>query len=285
MDFIRSLKNDIGAHLGPLPRETASPFPVQTIGYMPEKRTDVRLVFKSYNFSFILQGGGFFRYRERLWPVSAPCVLTQWPGQEMYYGPEGSWEEVFIIYDAALMPALASRGFIAEGRPFWPVSRPDALQGHLQLLARSVETLAEPFGADRVDLACEMLILESLSRRSSVRESREEQAVRAVENRMRLDPCQDFDIDALAHENGMHPATFRRKWNSLNSLPPGRFLARLRIHAACRMLVETSLTVSEIASAVRIDAPLYFSRCSTREIGCAATAYRRRYRTAQLFSA
>lgn len=56
-----------------------------------------------------------------------------------------------------------------------------------------------------------------------------------------------------------------------------KYLICKRIEAACRLLEETSLTVSEIAEKVGMGDVYYFSRIFSREKGCSPMKYRKAY--------
>lgn len=58
---------------------------------------------------------------------------------------------------------------------------------------------------------------------------------------------------------------------------PAMYLRDLRLERAKSLLVRTGLTVQEIASAVGYEDPLYFSRVFSEYIGCAPSAYRKRF--------
>jgi AraC family transcriptional regulator of arabinose operon len=89
----------------------------------------------------------------------------------------------------------------------------------------------------------------------------------------------DIDFGALANSHGMHPAAFRRRWMHEIGIPPARYLMHQRIKEACRLLVETSMPVGEIAGLLRFEDPLYFSRKFRSVSGLTATEYRRRYQS------
>lgn len=56
-----------------------------------------------------------------------------------------------------------------------------------------------------------------------------------------------------------------------------KYLISYRLNAACRLLVETPLSVSEISEAVGMGDVYYFSRIFKREKGCTPTQYRKAY--------
>ena len=55
-------------HLGQLPRRMDAGLPIHSILLDAHKTTHVRQTFASFNFSFILSGGGSFTFRGQTWP-------------------------------------------------------------------------------------------------------------------------------------------------------------------------------------------------------------------------
>jgi len=95
--------DDFIMHLAPLPRRFPGGLPVQSVGYMSKKSQKVQNTFSSCNFSLILSGSGVYNFRGERIEVKAPCVITQWSGEPMDYGPlpGGTWEELYIIYKSS----------------------------------------------------------------------------------------------------------------------------------------------------------------------------------------
>ncbi|MDZ4200290.1 MAG: helix-turn-helix transcriptional regulator [Kiritimatiellia bacterium] len=81
----------------------------------------------------------------------------------------------------------------------------------------------------------------------------------------------------IARRHGLSAATFRRYWNRYVQLPPARYVMTLRMREARRLLVETDLTVAEVAEQVGFEDPLYFSRSFRRLTGVPPSHYRARY--------
>lgn len=68
-------------------------------------------------------------------------------------------------------------------------------------------------------------------------------------------------------------------WNEYVNEPPARYVGILRIRETQRLLVETELSVAEIAQRTGFGDPLYFSRCFRRITGLPPTHYRSRFPT------
>lgn len=278
MDFISSHFQ----HVGQLPRRFPSMSSVDSVGYIPHKKNWIRHRFTTYNFSFILSGGGDYWREGMRWAVRAPCVITQSPGLLMEYGACGEWtewEELYLIYDQRRIPALEQMGLIRRDVPVWNIRDTGPTRIRLQELVHL--EAAGPMGgfADRLDRLCELMVLESILGESQAPIDPETQAIHAIRDRVKRDFRTALDFDALARQHGLSASTFRRRWAENVGVPPARYAMRLKMEEACRLLVETRLKVSEISAATGFSDPLYFSRCFSRETGTTAMEYRRDHQT------
>ena len=69
-----------------------------------------------------------------------------------------------------------------------------------------------------------------------------------------------------------------RRFKRLFQLTPQQFLLRVRLNAACQMLVSTDRNVLQIALSTGFYDHSYFTRHFRRQMGTTPTAYRRKYR-------
>jgi AraC-like DNA-binding protein len=274
-------------HVGHLPRRFPSALPVDNIGYVPRKTSWVRFEFSTYNFSFILSGEGEYWHEGRCWPVRAPCVITQAPGLSLEYGPtgeRGEWEELYLIYNRSRIPVLEKRGLIRREIPAWNIKDIGPTRARLLELSRAGDGGRESGFADRVDRLCELMVMESILGETSGSVTREERAILEIRSGVEADLHGDHDFDALARRHGLSASTFRRYWATLVGVPPARYVMRLKIGEACRLLVETRMKIGEIAEAVGFNDPLYFSRRFRMETGVAAAEYRESHAAPLSFS-
>ncbi|MES2309699.1 MAG: AraC family transcriptional regulator, partial [Verrucomicrobiota bacterium] len=87
-------------HWSPYQRLHPSPFPLMGCAFVKNKDHEIRRAFNTCNFSLILRGRGEFRRAGKIWKVESPCVITQWPGEFVQYGPSvlETWSELYFIY-------------------------------------------------------------------------------------------------------------------------------------------------------------------------------------------
>lgn len=276
-------------HWGPIPRRFPARFRLQTVGCLPRKQEWVKRSFGTVNFSLILNGGGEYHAAGRQWEVRAPCIITQWPGEPLRYGPTGgsqSWDEIYLIFHPGQEEAFREAGFLCASRPAWRIRQFESVGRLIDQLLDLSRTPTREGAADRVDRLAEGLLLESLLGEPGNDSDPAARAVLQLRRRIREQPSLQPDWEAEATRNGIAPATFRRHWQRLVGDSPNRYLTAVRMREARRLLVETRLPVATIAEQVGYEDPLYFSRRFREQVGVTARDYRREHqrRDAILFA-
>jgi len=270
-------------HWAAFTRRHPSAFSVVNTDFLAAKDHWVRTAFSTCNFSFILRGRGEWRRAGRIWAVEAPCVITQWPGEYVEYGPvtlpEGTWDELYLTYPAETKARFEAVRLLDPDRPVWPILDPAAVRMQARALHELSRAPDPSMMADRVDRVCERLILESwLAPGRRAAPPGGTATVRAIAEELRTrfaDP--ELCPEQVAGERGWSASTFRRRWAEAMPESPGRTLMSHRIQAACRLLVETALPVYEVATRSGFTDEYYFSRRFRLEQGMSPREYRRHY--------
>ncbi len=265
-------------HLAQMPRQFDLLPKVLGIGYMSAKTSWVHNEFNTFNYSFILRGGGRYRKDGREWEVVAPCVITQWPQVYLEYGPVEPWtfwEELFIMYRPEHLERIHAAHLADPDRPVWPIRQFGRLIQKVAELEQLLRDTPDTGLADRIDQVCLALVMESLLAAAQAPAANvHEEAIRAIRQYVRKHCLEAVDFQRLASERGLSGTSFRRYWTRYVGISPARYLMRLRLRESCRLLVETSLTIAEVAQRVQFSDPLYFSRKFHKEMGVAPTRYR-----------
>ena len=249
--------------------------PVSTIGFVPQKKERVIKTFESFNFSFILEGSGTYMYKGKCFEVSAPCVIVQWPGEPMDYGPDKSWYEVYFIYGPEAGEALKQKGFFRSGQVLWHISDPARVQ---KLLAELDTALRETsLNPDRIDYICEGMIMESLLAKSQAPADADERKIRQIKTYVQQHLTTRHDFAELARRYGMSLTTFRRRWLEYTGIPPAKYQSQLLIREACRLLIEKNISIGEVAAMLNFEDPYYFSKKFHKETGLTPSRYRKQH--------
>ena len=261
-------------HIAPVPRRFNPRFQVDTIGYIPVKSVAVDGCFNTCNFSFILSGHGTYLYDGRSWPVEAPCVITQWPGHKYLYGPETTWEELYLIFSPSYREIFETNSFYSPHKPIWYIRNSTPIRNKVQEMLGLMKNIYGESVADRLDMFCESMIIDSIVHEAPPPLSENEAIIRRIRAYVRKNFIACHDFDELALQNGISPSSFRRHWKHYVGFSPAKYLMRLKIREACRLLVETNNPIGKIAGILKFDDPLYFSRKFHREMGMTASEYR-----------
>ncbi|MFA6960437.1 MAG: AraC family transcriptional regulator [Opitutaceae bacterium] len=259
-------------------RRFPASFPLASANFIVGKNDWIHRTFDTCNFSLILKGRGQFHRLGVTHEVIAPCVITQWPGERLDYGPDlpnTTWDEFYLIYGASLMPRFETMGLVDRNRPMWSINDPVRVRALIDEFATLANSANPEHIIDRVDRIAEQIIVETLLGPDTTPVAGD--IIDRLIANIRKNFAEDIDFDAVAARQGMSRATFRRRWTERISIPPARYLQELRMREACRLLAETNRPIHEVARAVGFADEFYFSRRFHCEHGIPPARYRKTY--------
>lgn len=102
-----------------------------------------------------------------------------------------------------------------------------------------------------------------------------EMAVERAIDTMRSDLSEQLTVDDMARAAMFSKFHFTRVFARVTGVSPGRFLSAMRLQAAKRMLITTSLNVTDISIRVGYNSVGTFSTRFTRSVGLSPTMFRR----------
>lgn len=261
--------DETSIHLGNEPRRFPGLLPVWHVYWLPGKRQRIRHTYQTCNCSLLLAGSGVYRHGDAWLPVRAPCVLTQWRGQPVDYGPDATWDEFAVRYAGNHADAVARIIGYEPREPVYPVAWTAASRAAWGLLTALLAT--DPRAdVDRFDRAVECLLLSLRERR------RDRDPVAIAEDLLSADLAAPGDLDAVAGQLGISTAHLRRLWRARHDCAPGVWRERRRLAEACRLLLDHDLAIGAVAAAVGYHDPLYFSRRFRLATGVSPSRWRDR---------
>ena len=87
-----------------------------------------------------------------------------------------------------------------------------------------------------------------------------------------------FSIKELSEMIGLSPVQFTRRFQKAFRMSPSDFIRTLRIRKAARLLLDTDLTLDQIAGRCGYDNGFYLSRVFSRHMGMSPSNYRKQNR-------
>jgi AraC-like DNA-binding protein len=275
-------------HWLPCERYRPAPFRLVISNFLKSKNYWIRRTFDSCNFSLILRGCGEYLRDGKLWTIKAPCMITQWPGEVLQYGPHnapsGTWDELYLVYDRDTRSRFEAARLIDPALPVWPIHNFQVVLETAEALARVSRAQDWEQMADRADRLAELFILDTWQGALRFKECGPEyETVQSIfcEMRGRLDDPL-LSPEALASHRGWSVAQLRRHWNAVMPESPARTLQSLRMQKACRLLAESATPIHEIAARTGFADEFYFSRRFSQTQGMSPRAYRQLYYQSEL---
>ncbi|AKJ09404.1 AraC family transcriptional regulator [Streptomyces incarnatus] len=104
--------------------------------------------------------------------------------------------------------------------------------------------------------------------------------LREVQRWITEHPAGDLTVDALAARARLSPRHFARAFREETGMTPGRYVDRVRLEHARRLLEDTTDNIEEVARASGYGTPEAMRRAFTRTLGTAPAEYRRRFHPA-----
>ncbi|MET8955025.1 GlxA family transcriptional regulator [Streptomyces sp. NPDC004393] len=104
--------------------------------------------------------------------------------------------------------------------------------------------------------------------------------LREVQQWITEHPADDLSVESLATRCRLSPRHFARAFRAETGLSPGRYVDRVRLEHARRLLEDTGDGVQEISRASGYGTPEAMRRAFLKALGAAPAEYRRRFRPA-----
>ncbi|MDI3385417.1 GlxA family transcriptional regulator [Streptomyces sp. B-S-A8] len=103
--------------------------------------------------------------------------------------------------------------------------------------------------------------------------------LREVQQWITEHPASDLSVSALAERARLSPRHFARAFRAETGTTPGRYVDRVRLEHARRLLEDSADGVEEISRACGYGTPEAMRRAFVRNLGTGPAEYRRRFRT------
>lgn len=262
--------------------DTSSPGLLSLAGVSQERQNPPILgmrVLDRFALVFLFEGQGVLEQAdcspERLAPGS--CLLIR-PGIPHRYRPDhGSlWSEVFFVFGGPIFDAWGASPWLPNSMHFTLTPVDFWLQAFQKCLPEGHEN-QDPLQTTLESVCRIQALLAEIvlykSKGSLHQEDRAwlDRARRAIE-RVLSDRC---DLPAAAALMHMPYDAFRKRFARLAGCTPSSHLAVLRSDQACRMLLETTQTLSEIAEHLGYCDAFHFSKAFKNAVGLPPSRYRK----------
>jgi AraC-like DNA-binding protein len=226
----------------------------------------------------ILRGEGRFESRAcALRSVRSGDVFMLPPRSWHRYRPDRAtgWEELWIELEGPVVDRLISHGVLASTARVVASHRPAGFERVLREIHTKLSgTKASSNDAERGALGLQALAMLVGETSSGGAHADRASWVQVAEQRMAADLRDAPRAETLARELGVSYSHFRREFRRVTGMAPHRYLARLRLNRARRMLGSSSVGLDQLADRLGYSSAFHLSAAFKQEFGVAPKTWR-----------
>jgi AraC family transcriptional regulator, arabinose operon regulatory protein len=256
----------------------AYPLKVNNIGYIPDNYHCRKWFPNSIDFGFELSGKSekaILTANGKKYEANYPCVTAIMPSVHYEMLTEKPWEVLYFSYASDLQEVFKQFN-IDVSRSIWNFQMTPRISSFIKMIFDLCHNIHE-FGAiDMLDRLCEQLISATIVNSQSNIKTTDpiELAVRQIASYIELHYLKDLSLGKLVSNYNISQSSFLRVWTQIFSIPPSRYITKMKIAEASHLLTDTSMRIKEVAAFLNFDDPLYFSRKFKKETGFSPNEYR-----------
>lgn len=226
-------------------------------------RTQLRLV-TTYELEFFFSSGGITVINGKEYPLKNGRLLLSKPGDFRCSQLPFQCRYIhFSVSDPNVCEVLNN----CCG--YYPVNNPSQTE---EAFAKIAELYYAANPLDRLSAGAQLiLLLQGLCSASIEDQSTLHKAAKYIENNYK----EDLTVTQIAEVCGVSPSYLHRLFQTKLHTTPGEMLLNCRISAASSLLVNTTLTLGEIANECGFHSQSYFSDCYKRKTGHSPIHFRK----------
>lgn len=238
-----------------------------------------------FYFHFILSGKGIF-HSDRDYLVPAGSGFIGLPYQVIYYEADRKepWTYLWVGAKGEMIQSLFSRAAELTRYPIITHNSPDRIYTIMKDFLASVQDYSLSSYLHAVGNFLDLLAAlyndtsRSLNRQHLGRSNRSKTYVEKAKDFIQNNYCKDISMETIAQYVGINEDYLARLFKRELNTTPASFLRMYRVELAYKMLLNTDMSVQEIAAAVGFADAQYFSRCFTQRYGDSPRELRKRSR-------
>ena len=237
---------------------------------------------ESFALVYISSGRGKFESEKGFSTAIEPGhAFLLFPGVWHRYAPDTNtgWHEHWIGFDGEIPRRWLQHRFVSKKNPVLKINAEDTVLATFSRIMQAVRAnrpaLQQILAGATANL---MGLFYSAQQSQPAAEAQNSNVIELAIARLQDDLARDWDMKLVAQELGVSYSWFRSTFAAHTGLSPHQYLLELRLVRARNLLVETELSVKEIATQTGFEDEHYFSRLFRQRMNRTPSEWRERSR-------
>lgn len=219
----------------------------------------------------IQAGNLYFRHGEDYYLAEAGDVVLAQPGSNTEYrtGPANFAAGLMLLMQGSLLESILRKSALGSRA----IVTPPALDELDSLMAQLGKLMGNDATPETEAVLC-FRILALLSSAAAERNA-PSSGKKRIENFIASHLGEELSAEKLAHEFQCSKSALNQRFVQLFGMPPHRYITRLRLEQAAKLLSDGQLSIKEIAMQLGYDNALNFSTLFRKHFGVAPSYYKK----------
>lgn len=232
-----------------------------------------------YLLHYILKGRGLFRAGGETYQLSAGQAFLIYPDLITYYEADltNPWSYCWVGFGGLQAETLLKRSGFTPARPILREDESGAVRRCMTaMLEVQPHTKSRDLRLTAKIYELMAALVENVQQDETARShSRRQQYVEEVIHFIEMNFANKITVSDIAHSIGLNRSYLNALFKKQMQSSIQDYLIRYRVDRACRLMLNDSLTIGDIARSVGYDDPLQFSKIFRKIKGCPPSHYRR----------
>ena len=206
-----------------------------------------------------------------------PHIFFKYPFHRLRYSYGVPRNTVHFCYSLDAIAKMRAAGILPNEECFHlPLELTDRIQLLVRRFTELLNRTLEPGMLERLDITAFELLAECLMLQRYPKTDSNYCAgeILAIASRLKQNFRENPDFAELARNHGMSLRSFFRRWSEHFEESPTRFIQKLKVDEAARLLRETGMPVASVAAFVNLGDTSYFSKVFRKWYGVSPGKYR-----------
>ncbi|MBP7180737.1 MAG: AraC family transcriptional regulator, partial [Dysgonomonadaceae bacterium] len=235
-------------------------------------------ILSEYQILYISKGKGTFTSEStKKTTIEKGQAILLFPGQWHTYCPsyETGWNEYYIGFEGRIIDNIVANGFISTEKQIFDIGVSEEL---VDLYSTAIKVAKEDKKASQQHLSGIVLnILGSILYLSYNKDSDSKETTQIVERAkviMLENINKEIDIHEIASNLGTSYSWFRKVFKEYTGFAPSQYFQELKLRKSKELLIESNLSVKEIAYHLNFSSYEYFLSFFKKRVGLTPLEYR-----------
>lgn len=245
----------------------------------PRKKSELRRGFSYHSLHFVLFGRGTLIANGESISLSRGDAFILYAGEKYEYYPDASdpWSYLWIDFYCDGAQKIFDRCGFSVQKP--TVHLPEFSE-YMEILKSIYESYDAGPLQELNSSAYFMLLLGKLigdadkARHAADHASIKYRHIREILTYINNNYRMELSVQKIARENCLSVSRMMALFSEVVGMSPVVYINRFRVSASCELLAQSDMSIAEIANAVGVEDPLYFTRIFRKVMGVSPREYR-----------